>query len=588
MRWFVFCLPAGPASPLAWGPKAACWRGEHARPAEKESVMSLGMKINQQRRREYRRKGYWGDATLKDYWDMSVLSMPDKLAVTDRMGTRMSYTELNDAAGRLAMWLHEVGVKPGDMVSVQLPGWTEFTVIYGACLKVGAVINPILPNHRAKEVSFILKKCQSKVLFIPSCFRNYDYPPMIQEIIGSIPTLEQVVVVEKETEVQDCCTLNSILRLHDPLPERSPRGGDDLAAVLFTSGTESVPKGVMHTHNTIIASIRPFTKVLHLTDRDIMLMPAPVAHATGFHHGVTTPIMLGATHVLHDIFKPETALATIERERCTYSMGATPIIHDMLCELQRKPYDISSLRFVLCGGAPSPRHVLKDAWDAGFRVISVYGSTESVPHTVSSPEAPLRKIHSTDGQAVPSVEVRVVDAGHAPVPACMEGEEASRGPNVFVGYLREPELTDKVLDDEGWYYSGDLCVMDKQGYVKITGRKKDVIIRGGENISSNEVEGILLRHPKVKDTAVVAMPDPRLGERTCAYVVLEDDADDLSLEDVIAFFKEKHVAKYKYPERIETINCIPRNPSGKVQKFALRDDIRTKLEGVMRCAMVGN
>jgi acyl-CoA synthetase len=550
--------------------------------------MCLSMKINEQRRLEYRRKGYWGDATLADCWKMSVLSVPDKTAVVDREGFRLTYAELDAAAGRVAAWLRQVGIGPGDMISVQIPAWTEFTIIYVGCLKAGAVINPILPNHRAEEVGFILNKCQSRVLFIPSWFRKFDYQPMARTLMETIPSLRHVAVVEKERQAKEGLTLGRILRESASVAQIERRSADDLAAVLFTSGTESFPKGVMHTHNTIIASIRPFTEVLHLTASDVMLMPAPVAHATGFHHGVTTPFLLGATSVLQDVFKPDIALSLIERERCTYSMGATPVIHDMLCEMRQSSYDLSSLRFVLCGGAPSPRHVLKDAWDAGFKVISVYGSTESVPHTVSRPEAPLGKILTTDGQAVPGVEMRVVDADRRPLPRCVEGEEASRGPNVFVGYLKEPELTDKVLDDEGWYYSGDLCVMDKQGYLKITGRKKDVIIRGGENISSTEVESILLRHPKVRDAAVVAMPDPRLGERSCAYVVLRDPKDTLPLDDVIAFFREKHVAKYKYPERIEIIDCIPRNPSGKTQKFVLRQDIRAKLERVKACVTSDN
>ncbi|MDR3439323.1 medium-chain fatty-acid--CoA ligase [Telmatospirillum sp.] len=540
--------------------------------------MQPDMRIHADRKQEYRRKGYWGDATLADYWNMSVLAVPEKTAVVDQQGCRLTYAELDARAARLAGWLCRSGIEPGDVVSVQVPGWSEFTIIYVACLKAGAVINPVLPNLRHDDLGFVLRKCESKILFVPTFFRKCDYLPMAQSVLNEIPSLQQIVVVEKDVPAPDgWLTLDHVLEQSDPLRETRRRSADDLASLLFTSGTESFPKGVMHTHNNIISGIKSFAAVLHLTGNDIMLMPAPVAHATGFHHGVTTPFMLGGTSVLLDRFKPDAALSLIEQEKCTYTMGATPVVHDMLCEMQQRPYDISSLRFVLCGGAPSTQKIRKDAWDKGFRVISVYGSTESVPHTVSSPEDTLDKIFMSDGRAVSGVETRVVDDKHRTLPFHTEGEEASRGPNVFVGYLKEPELTAKALDDDGWYYSGDLCLMDEDGYIKITGRKKDVIIRGGENISSTEVEGILLDHPKVREAAAVAMPDPRLGERTCAYVCLKNATDTLTLEDVVTFFTERHVAKFKFPERVEIIGSLPRNPAGKVCKSSLRDDIRRKM-----------
>jgi acyl-CoA synthetase len=288
--------------------------------------------------------------------------------------------------------------------------------------------------------------------------------------------------------------------------------------------------------------------------------------------------MLGATSVLMDKFKASVALELIEREKCTYTMGVTLIVCDMIEELKSHSYDISSLRFVLCGGAPSTLKVRQEARDNGFRVMSVYGATESVPHTVCSPDAPLNKIFMTDGRGVPGVETRVVDAKHNTLPPYIVGEEASRGPNVFVGYLKEPEMTAKVLGDDGWYYSGDLCTMDEEGYLKITGRKKDIIIRGGENISSAEVEGILMSHPKVREVAAVSMPDPRLGERTCVYVCLERSTDTLTLKDVVAHFSKHRVAKFKWPECVKIIDALPRNPAGKVQKSVLREDIRNEIK----------
>lgn len=542
--------------------------------------MSLGIKSIESRKQEYRQKGYWGDATLADYWKMAVLSSPEKVAVIDQQGTSYTYAELDDLAGRLAAYLKEVGVEPGDFVSFQLPGWAEYTVIYGACLKAGAVVNPILPNFRAEELSFVLNKCQSKVLFIPTEFRNFDYPGMVRTLMPKIPSLREVVMVEKDKKANEGMTLGRVIREFSPQAGNSIRSADDLAAVLFTSGTEGFPKGVMLTHNNIISSERAFAAALNVTYLDVMLMPAPVAHATGFHHGVTLPFIVGAKSVLLDIFNPDTSLELIERERITCSMGSTPFVYDILRSLQKKKYDISSLRFFLCGGAPIPRHMVKEALEAGFKVLGVYGATESVPHTAGRLDDPLERIISSDGVAVPNVEIKVVDEARQPVPVGVEGEEASRGPNVFVGYLKEPELTARVLDDEGWYYGSDLCTMDDDGYIRITGRKKDIIIRGGENISSNEIENIILQHPNVREAGVVAMPDQRLGERACVYLVLKNADQGLTMEEMTAFFEEKNVAKYKYPERLEIVESLPRTASGKIQKFMLRQDIKSKLEQV--------
>lgn len=540
--------------------------------------MSLKVKLKEYQKLEYRQKGYWGDATLIDYWNMAVLNGPEKVAVIDLQGSCYTYAELNEAAGKVATFLKESEVGPGDVVSFQIPDWSEFTVIYVACLKIGAVANPICSGYRAKELIYILNKCESKVLFIPAEFRNYDYPTMLRLLTPKIPMLKKVVVVEKEKKVNKGITLDKVMREHSPLKGNSVRSADDVASVLITSGTDGFSKGVMLTHNNIIASERAFAAVLNLNYLDVMLMPAPVAHATGFHHGVTLPFMLGAKSVLQDIFTPDTSLNLIQRERCTCTMGSTPFVYDILRTLQKKKYDISSLRFFLCGGATIPRHMVEDSLKVGIKVLGCYGSTESVPHTVVPPDAPLEKIINTDGVIMPGMEIRVVDELRRPVPPGVEGEEASRGPNVFMGYLKESELTAKVLDDDGWFYSGDLCIMDDDGYIRITGRKKDIIIRGGENISSNEIENLLLQHPNVREVSVVGMPDERLGERACAYIVLDNADKGLTLEEIKAFLCKNNVGKCKYPERVEIVESLPRTASGKVEKFVLRKDIRDKLE----------
>ncbi len=529
----------------------------------------------QTRKKFYRQQGYWGEATLLDYWHMAVLSCPDKTAVVDRQGARYSYAQANRTAGKVCSFLMEQGIKPGDFVSIQLPGWVEFTIIYIACLKAGAVVNPICLSYGNSDLIHILNKCESKLLFVPAEFKSCSWGDKYKRLKPALHALEQVIEIDKQQPTPQGHVLEDLVAGYPVHEGISVRSADDLAAVLFTSGTEGFPKGVMLTHNNIIAAEKALAAKVNFSSFDVLLMPAPVGHATGFHHGVTLPFIFSATSVLQDIFRPEDSLHLIEQEHCTCGMGATPFVYDMFEVLKKRDYDISSLRFFLCGGASVPRSLMENAQQAGFRVLGVYGSTESVPHAACSCLDPLEKIITTDGCIVPGVEVRIIDQSGQ---EAKEGEELSRGPNVFVGYLKEPELTAKVLDKDGWYYSGDLCAIDDDGYLRVTGRKKDMIVRGGENISSREIEEILVRHPNIREAAAVAMPDPRLGEKVCAFLVLHNDLERPELSDILDFFVARDLPKYKCPERIEFLEKLPRTESGKVQKYVLRDIIRAKLK----------
>ncbi|HHE5368227.1 TPA: medium-chain fatty-acid--CoA ligase [Escherichia coli] len=540
--------------------------------------MKVTLTFNEQRRAAYRQQGLWGDASLADYWQQTARAMPDKIAVVDNHGASYTYSALDHAASCLANWMLTKGIESGDRIAFQLPGWCEFTVIYLACLKIGAVSVPLLPSWREAELVWVLNKCQAKMFFAPTLFKQTRPVDLILPLQNQLPQLQQIVGVDKLAPATSSLSLSQILADNTPLTTAITTHGDELAAVLFTSGTEGLPKGVMLTHNNILASERAYCARLNLTWQDVFMMPAPLGHATGFLHGVTAPFLIGARSVLLDIFTPAACLALLEQQRCTCMLGATPFVYDLLNLLEKQPADLSALRFFLCGGTTIPKKVARECQQRGIKLLSVYGSTESSPHAVVNLDDPLSRCMHTDGYAAAGVEIKVVDGARKTLPPGCEGEEASRGPNVFMGYFDEPELTAHALDEEGWYYSGDLCRMDEAGYIKITGRKKDIIVRGGENISSREVEDILLQHPKIHDACVVAMPDERLGERSCAYVVLKAPHHSLSLEDVVAFFSRKRVAKYKYPEHIVVIEKLPRTASGKIQKFLLRKDILQRLE----------
>ncbi|EIG9863231.1 medium-chain fatty-acid--CoA ligase [Escherichia coli] len=539
--------------------------------------MKVTLTFNEQRRAAYRQQGLWGDASLADYWQQTARAMPDKIAVVDNHGASYTYSALDHAASCLANWMLAKGIESGDRIAFQLPGWCEFTVIYLACLKIGAVSVPLLPSWREAELVWVLNKCQAKMFFAPTLFKQTRPVDLILPLQNQLPQLQQIVGVDKLAPATSSLSLSQIIADNTSLTTAITTHGDELAAVLFTSGTEGLPKGVMLTHNNILASERAYCVRLNLTWQDVFMMPAPLGHATGFLHGVTAPFLIGARSVLLDIFTPDACLALLEQQRCTCMLGATPFVYDLLNVLEKQPADLSALRFFLCGGTTIPKKVACECQQLGIKLLSVYGSTESSPHAVVNLDDPLSRFMHTDGYAAAGVEIKVVDDARKTLPPGCEGEEASRGPNVFMGYFDEPELTARALDEEGWYYSGDLCRMDEAGYIKITGRKKDIIVRGGENISSREVEDILLQHPKIHDACVVAMPDERLGERSCAYVVLKAPHHSLSLEEVVAFFSRKRVAKYKYPEHIVVIEKLPRTASGKIQKFLLRKDIMRRL-----------
>lgn len=550
--------------------------------------MTISTTVDPRRVAEYRRAGLWGDASLHDYWQLSVLQQPDREAVVDSRGTRWTYRQVDDVAGRLAGHLYASGVRAGDVVSVQLPNWAQFLALDVACLRLGAVVNPVLPSHRHTELVYRLQQCASTALVMATQFRSMDYRDLAGQLAAELPTLRTVLMVENRVPDGRFCSFDEAAR-HDPLPAElwAPGRGTDVAAVLFTSGSEARPKGVLLTHDNVLAGERAFAYELGIGYPDRMFMPAPLAHATGYLHGMTMPFMVGATSVLLDMFTGESALAMLNAERCTAGMGATSIVADLFDACEHGPGLHPGLRLLACGGAPVPARLLERARTFGIRVHSVYGSTESAPHTMTRADDPDSRVLRTDGRPVPGTQVKIVDpVTRRRLPAGVEGEEASRGPAVFAGYLGEPELTAACLDADGWYYSGDLAVADVDGYLRITGRIKDTIVRGGENISATEVEAIVRDHPWVKDVAVVAMPNERLGECACAYVVPTVGAPHLDLAGLRHFFVERGVAKYKIPEWVEIVDALPMTPSGKVRKVELRQRIADQIAAERAAALV--
>jgi cyclohexanecarboxylate-CoA ligase len=325
----------------------------------------------------------------------------------------------------------------------------------------------------------------------------------------------------------------------------------------------------MHTSNTMLSGVPFFCRRLGLGADDVVLMASPLAHQTGFIYGMVVAISLGAKCVLQDIWDAATAARLIQDEAVTYTMASTPFLADLTEEAARGRWDLHSLRVFLSAGAPIPRALVQAARERlGANILSGWGMTENGLVTSTLPEDPEEKGFYTDGRAFESMELRVVDQRKRVVPADAIGHLEVRGAGNFVGYLKRPEYY--TVDAEGWFDTGDLARMDADGYIRITGRAKDIIIRGGENIPVVEIENLLFGHPAVREVASVGMPDPRLGERACAFVTLRE-GQSLTFAEMVTFLEQQNVAKQYFPERLDVLPAMPRTASGKIQKFRLRE-----------------
>lgn len=536
-----------------------------------------GMTINQGRAAQYHRLGQWTQATLLDRWEQSVAAFGGREFVSDNQGGRYTYQTMDQLSDRIAVLLEALGVRAGEVVTYQITPRCEFAAVTLACFKIGAVAAPLGLCFEGGELTSLLTLLDSRLHFSVACYRRRERASMLVQAVQDLPLLRQTVLVGGADGPFP--GLTALLDAQSPRTAPRHRGhGDDLAVILCTSGTTRVCKAVMFTHNNIIFSEDGFNKALGLTCEDAMFMPAPLNHATGFHHGLISPMLCGGRLVLQEQFCCAQAVTQMNQERCTYSMGATPFIYDLIAQLSETGEELPYLRFYICGGAPVPESLVRRAYDNHhILVCECYGSTESVPHLFVRPEQALEVRGRWSGEAMEGVEVRIVDENHQPVPPGVVGEEASRGPNVFVGYWNDPEITKKALDEEGWYYSGDLCIMDEAGHVKVVGRKKDIIIRGGENLNINELDANLEGCPGIVDHAVVGMPDPRLGERICAFVVCPSCQPPVTKESVLDYLNSRHIHKRHWPERVEVIDAIPRTESGKVKRHLLVQEVRRRM-----------
>lgn len=532
---------------------------------------------------EYRKRyeSEWPNKTILDYLKEAVTSNPDKLAIVDRK-SRYTYKELSELVDRAALGLLELGLKKGDVISIQLPNWNEFVILHLAITRIGAITNPLVPIYRDREIRFMAKMAESKMIIVPDEFRGFNYPDMIKRLLPEWPSMQHVFVLGDHVP-EGMNSLSSFL--NEPWERRRDRAEldqiqldpNELVEVIFTSGTTGEPKGVMHTHNTVLTAPVYWIDHLSLTADDVVFMASTFAHQTGFLYGVCLPIIFGGTAIYQDIWNPNEFLELIEKERITFTTSATPFLQDVIQAERIEDFDISSLRAFIAVGAPIPRAVVKQADEKlPCKILSGWGQTEDGMVTATLIDDTEEKLTSTDGAPFPGMEIKVVDPQGRTLPPNVEGNLLCRGPALFVGYLKRLEQTKSEFDGD-WFMTGDRAFMDQDGYIRIAGRSKDIIIRGGENIPVAYVENVLYEHPDIANVQIVAMPDARLQERACAFITMKPDKEALTLETMKQFLEAKGLTKQYWPEHLEVIDQFPTTPSGKIQKFRLRELIKEKM-----------
>ncbi|MGW8426616.1 AMP-binding protein [Peribacillus simplex] len=526
-------------------------------------------------------QGVWPNRTILDYLNGAIVKHPEKMAIIDKKSS-FTYKQLGKLVDRIALGLLHIGLGKGDVVSFQLPNWNEFIILHYAVTRIGAISNPLIPIYRDREIGYMVGMAESKMIVVPEYFRGFYYPDMIERLSHQWPSMKHIYVIgdsapngmklfsslfeEPWEDRMDSSILDEIT--HDP---------NDVTEIIFTSGTTGSPKGVMHTHNTLCISTNYWIDRLHLTSDDVLFMASTFAHQTGFGYGVRLPTHIGGTGVYQDIWNPREFIEWVEREKITFTAGATPFLQDTVQMEGIERYDLNSLRVFVALGAPIPRHLVKEAMEkVPFKILSGWGQTEDGLVTLTRLEDPEEKLTNTDGIPFPGMELKVVDFEGEVCAPNIEGSLLVKGPALFVGYFKRIDDTLAEYSD-GWFNTGDRAFMDEDGYIRISGRNKDIIIRGGENIPVAYVENVLYEHPDISSAQVIAVPDSRLQEKACACISMKTGKSPITMDSMQEFLSEKGLAKQYWPEFLEIMDDFPRTASGKIQKFRLREMINEKI-----------
>ncbi|MFC2020293.1 (2,3-dihydroxybenzoyl)adenylate synthase [Chloroflexota bacterium] len=539
------------------------------------------MSLNKEDEGKYIRMGWWLNITLGDMLDKAAELCPDKEALVDDR-SRLTYAQLRDKTDRLAIGFIKLGIKKGDYVLLQLPNWNEFIYAFFALHKIGAPAVLLLSRHMQVEINHLCSLTKAKVWIVPESYRNTDYLPVINDVKRTNPHIQQIISVRPKGK-SSFIELEELIRDVDLNNEnigelsRSKPDATEVAFVLATGGTTGLPKAVPRTHNSAVCEAKYKAIAREQDNNDVCLVSVPLEHNLGLA-AVNSTIFSFGKIILLDSTKPEDLCLTVQQEKVT----CAPIVPALLSRLVTfgglGNYDLSSLKALYVGGAKTPTEIIQAVYEKiGNVYVGAFGMSEGPTCTTRLDDDPEIIFNAIGKPCCPHDEFKTVDESGRKVPSNTEGELLAKGPGVFSGYLHNPEENKRVFTKDGFFRTGDLAIIDDAGNVKITGRIKDVIIRGGENISPAEIESLISTHPDVADVAVVGMPDKELGERACAYVKPHGKAKP-TLEGIVSFLKSRGASVLQLPERVELIDNIPLTNIGKADKKVLREDINKRLD----------
>lgn len=553
------------------------------------SFATVGDRYTPDQIAEFYATGQWQSETFFELLQRQVEAQPDRTFLTDNT-TSLTFRELRDRAVGLALGLHRWGLRAGDRVTVQVPNWTEFAVISVALSRLGAVLVPIMPIYRRDEVGYISSNAGARLAITAASFKGFDYLQMYDGLRGELAGLEGVVAVRASGEAphEADFDLDSLIidtgdssAIDAALAEIGEGvGPDEPFVIVYSSGTTSFPKGCLHTFNTMGCGARILARAWGLTTRDVQFGPSPVTHTTGLVTSIVLPLIHGARSHIMESWEPGLGLEQIKEHGCTITVNATTFLQMALDAHDPAVHDASSMRLWVAAGAPIPASVIERAGAAfpGLKVLSLYGRTENITTTMCTVDDDASRSLTSDGTVLPLQSVKIVDEAGNEVPRGQEGDIAYKGAMHMLEYIGKPVETSELFTPDGYSRSGDLGHMDEDGYVRVTGRTKDIVIRGGLNISVRQVEDLLSAHPAVSRVAVVGMPDERLGEKACCYVVPTPGNEAITLEVITTYLLDQGLAKVKLPERLEVVDELPTTATGKIQKHVLRQMIASQLE----------
>ena len=532
--------------------------------------------------REYIKHRWWLGFTMGDIIDRTADVFPHKEALVDDK-VRLTFSELRQRVDRLAVGLMDLGIVKGDTVILQLPNWAEWVYSYFALQRIGAIPVILISGYKQLEVGHLGLLTEAKAWIVPESYRKIDYGSFVKEVREKNPQLNQIISVRAETENRNfTSSLEDLIEKEassfdkSRLADRKPKA-TDVAHIIPSGGTTGLPKGISRTHNDYICNVEYLHKKGEMGPSDRCLLVVPIGHNLALLN-VIGSIFVPYQLVLLDSTRPADICSTIEREKITYMPTVPSVVRRMLESEQFSDYTLGSLKKISAGGEPSTPELIREVYrKLNCTYINEFGMSEGLLCRTDLIDEVETICHTVGKPCSPYEQIKIIDRKGKALPPYQDGELVAKGPGIFAGYVKNPEENKKCFTKDGFFRTGDQARLDDSKNLKITGRIKDIIIRGGENVSPAQVEELLCSHPAIADAAVIGMPDAALGERVCAYVRLVDGVK-ADPEGIKSFMEEKGASKLLIPERFEFINSFPMTEAGKHDKKALRADIRKRME----------